>query len=292
MIKSMTGYGRCREVAGGKDIQVEVKSVNSRYIDATVKTGRLYIALEEKLKALASEYLSRGKVDSFLTVDSVNGDKIDLSVNREYLDSYVRLLRELKEEYDLAGEVGVSTVASRPEVFTSVRPDEDMEEVWAAVEPIARKAFDVFVDMRAREGKKLAEDLLGHLSVLESIRNRIAEKVPEAVAECNRKMRERICELLGNTPVDESRLLTECAIFADKADISEELARLDSHCAQFRHMLEEPVPVGRKLDFLVQEMNREVNTVGSKSSDTGFASLVIEAKSVIEKIREQIQNVE
>ena len=292
MIKSMTGYGRNREIASGKDILVEVKSVNSRYIDATVKTGRLYIALEEKLKSLASEYLSRGKVDIFLTVDSVNGDRIDLSANREYLDSFVKLLRELKDEYGLSGDVTVATVASRPEVFNSVRPDEDMEEVWAAVEPVARKAFDIFVDMRVREGKKLADDLLTHLSSLEEIRKEIVLKVPAAVEECNRKMRERIEELLGNTPVDEARLLTECAIFADKADISEELARLESHCAQFRHMLTEDVPVGRKLDFLVQEMNREVNTIGSKSSDTGFASLVIQAKSVLEKIREQIQNVE
>ena len=292
MVKSMTGYGRCREVVGGLDIQVEVKSVNSRYIDATVKTGRLYIALEERLKSLASEYLSRGKVDLFLTIDHVNGDRIDLSANREYLDSFVRLLRELKEEYDLSGDITVATVANRPEVFTSVRPDEDMEEVWAAVEPVARKAFGVFVEMRTREGRKMAEDLLGHLSVLEQLRAKIAERVPDAVAECNEKMKARIRELLDGVPVDESRLLTECAIFADRADISEELARLGSHCEQFRHMLEEDVPVGRKLDFLVQEMNRECNTIGSKSSDTGFASLVIDAKSTLEKIREQIQNIE
>lgn len=288
----MTGYGRCREVVGGRDIQVEIKSVNSRYIDLNIKTGRIYIALEEKLKSLVPSYLSRGKADVFLTIENVNGDRVDLSVNREYLDGFVRLLRELKEEYDLQGDVSVSTVASRPEVFTSVRPDEDMEEVWAAVEPVARKAFDVFVDMRIREGQKLAEDLLGHLSSLEAIRLKILEAVPDAVRACNERMRARIEELLGAVPVDESRLLTECAVFADKADISEELARLDSHCAQFRHMLQENVPVGRKLDFLVQEMNREVNTIGSKSSDTGFASLVIEAKSVLEKIREQIQNVE
>ena len=292
MVKSMTGYGRCREVVGGLDIQVEVKSVNSRYIDATVKTGRLYIALEERLKSLASEYLSRGKVDLLLTIDHVNGDRIDLSANREYLDSFVRLLRELKEEYDLSGDITVATVANRPEVFTSVRPDEDMEEVWAAVEPVARKAFGVFVEMRIREGHKMAEDLLGHLSVLEQLREKIAERVPDAVAECNEKMKARIRELLDGVPVDESRLLTECAIFADRADISEELARLGSHCEQFRHMLEEDVPVGRKLDFLVQEMNRECNTIGSKSSDTGFASLVIDAKSTLEKIREQIQNIE
>ena len=292
MVKSMTGYGRCREVIGGLDIQVEVKSVNSRYIDATVKTGRLYMALEERLKSLASEYLSRGKVDLFLTVDHVNGDKIDLSANREYLDSFVRLLRELKEEYDLSGDITVATVANRPEVFTSVRPDEDMEEVWAAVEPVARKAFNVFVDMREREGRKMAEDLLGHLSVLEQLREKIAERVPDAVAECNERMKARIRELLDGVPVDESRLLTECAVFADRADISEELARLGSHCEQFRHMLAETVPVGRKLDFLVQEMNRECNTIGSKSSDTGFASLVIDAKSTLEKIREQIQNIE
>lgn len=292
MVKSMTGYGRCREVVNGKDIQVEVKSVNSRYIDANIKTGRLYGALEEKLKSLASEYISRGKIDIYLTIENIDGDKIDLSVNKEYLDSYVALLRKIKDDYQLGGDVTVQTVANKPEVFNVVKPDEDMEAVWKDVELVARKAFDIFLSMRKVEGQKMKEDCLGHLQTLETIRTELVAKAPSVVAEANEKMKARIREILGAVPMDETRLLTECAVYADKADISEELARLDSHCKQFRSMMEEDVPVGRKLDFLVQEINRECNTIGSKSADTNFAKLVIEAKSTVEKIREQIQNIE
>ena len=292
MIKSMTGYGRCREVVGGRDILVEVKSVNSRYIDANIKTGRLYNALEEKLKSLASTYISRGKIDNYLTIENIDGDKVNLTVNREYLESYVHLLRQIQSDYGLGGDVTVQTIASKPDIFSQTKADEDMDEVWAAVEGVARKAFDIFLSMRMTEGERMAADVLGHLARLEAIRAELVQKAPQVVAESNERMLNRIRELLGGVQVDESRLLTECAIFADKADISEELARLDSHFAQFRSMLQENVPVGRKLDFLVQEINRECNTIGSKSSDTEFAKLVIEAKSTVEKIREQIQNIE
>ncbi len=292
MVKSMTGYGRCREVVDGRDILVEVKSVNSRYIDANIKTGRLYNALEEKLKSLASTYISRGKVDIYLTVENLNGEKTELNVNREYLESYIHLLRMIQQEYGLGGEVTVQTVANKPDIFSQVKADEDMDEVWAAVEPVAKKAFDIFVEMRKAEGQKMAADVLNHLATLETIREELVTRAPQVVAESNARMQNRIREILGNVPADESRLLTECAVFADKADISEELARLDSHFKQFRSMLEENVPVGRKLDFLVQEINRECNTIGSKSNDTSFAKLVIEAKSAVEKIREQIQNIE
>ncbi|MBQ3003764.1 MAG: YicC family protein [Clostridia bacterium] len=292
MIKSMTGYGRCREVVGGRDILVEVKSVNSRYIDANIKTGRLYNALEEKLKSLASTYISRGKIDIYLTIENIDGDKVNLSVNREYLESYVHLLRQIQAEYGLGGDVTVQTIANKPDIFSQTKADEDMDEVWSAVEGVARKAFDIFMSMRKAEGERMAADVLGHLEHLEAIRRELVTKAPQVVAESNERMMNRIRELLAGVQVDESRLLTECAVFADKADISEELARLDSHFAQFRSMLREDVPVGRKLDFLVQEINRECNTIGSKSSDTEFAKLVIEAKSTVEKIREQIQNIE
>ena len=292
MVKSMTGYGRCREVVDGRDILVEVKSVNSRYIDANIKTGRLYNALEEKLKSLASTYISRGKVDIYLTVENLDGEKTQLSVNKEYLESYIHLLRKIQQEYGLGGDVTVQTVANKPDIFSQVKADEDMDEVWTAVEPVARKAFGIFMEMRKAEGQKMAADVLNHLTTLEAIREELVTRAPQVVAESNARMQNRIREILGNVPADESRLLTECAVFADKADISEELARLDSHFKQFRSMLEEDVPVGRKLDFLVQEINRECNTIGSKSNDTSFAKLVIEAKSAVEKIREQIQNIE
>jgi uncharacterized protein (TIGR00255 family) len=292
MVKSMAGYGRCREVVDGRDILVEVKSVNSRYIDANIKTGRLYNALEEKLKSLASTYISRGKVDIYLTVENLAGEKTQLNVNEEYLESYIHLLRKIQQEYGLGGEVTVQTIANKPDIFSQVKTDEDMDEVWAAVEPVAKKAFDIFVEMRKAEGQKMAADVLNHLATLEAIREELVTRAPQVVAESNARMQSRIREILAGVPADESRLLTECAVFADKSDISEELARLDSHFKQFRSMLEEKVPVGRKLDFLVQEINRECNTIGSKSNDTSCAKLVIETKSAVEKIREQIQNIE
>ncbi len=292
MIKSMTGYGRHREVIDGRDILCEVKSVNSRYLDTNIKLGRAYNALEEKVKQYASSRVSRGKMDIYISIDNIAGDDNGLSVNEKFLESYVSLLRDIKERYTLGGDVTIQTVAGRNEVFVTTRPDEDTEAAGRALLVVMEKAFDGFTEMRLAEGAKLEADLLSHLSVLEEIRASIAERAPLSVKESNEKMKARIKELLEGASYDEQRLLTECAVFADKADISEELARLDSHFAQFKKILKESVPVGRKLDFLVQEMNREVNTIGSKCNDGEIARQVIEAKSYVEKIREQIQNIE
>ncbi|MBO5767095.1 MAG: YicC family protein [Clostridia bacterium] len=292
MIKSMTGYGRHREVIDGRDILCEVKSVNSRYLDTNIKLGRLYNALEEKVKQYASTRVSRGKMDIYISIENIAGDDNGLSVNEKFLESYVALLRDIKDRYSLGGDVTIQTVAGRNEVFVTTRPDEDTEAAGKALLVVMEKAFDSFTAMREEEGKKLEADLLSHLSVLEGIREFIVERAPLSVKENNERMKARIKELLEGAEYDEQRLLTECAVFADKADISEELARLDSHFSQFKKILKENVPVGRKLDFLVQEMNREVNTIGSKCNDGEVARQVIEAKSYVEKIREQIQNIE
>lgn len=292
MIKSMTGYGRHREVIDGRDILCEVKSVNSRYLDTNIKIGRMYNALEDTVKQYASSRVSRGKMDIYISIDNIQGDDNGLAVNEKFLESYVKLLRDIKSRYELGGDVTIQTVAGRNEVFVTTRPDEDTEAAGKALLVVMEKAFDGFTAMREAEGEKLKADLLSHLSVLENIRAGIVERAPESIKENNEKMKARIRELLDGANYDESRLLTECAIFADKADISEELARLDSHFSQFKKILEESVPVGRKLDFLVQEMNREVNTIGSKCNDSDIAKSVIEAKSYVEKIREQIQNIE
>ena len=292
MIKSMTGYGRHREVIDGRDILCEVKSVNSRYLDTNIKLGRMYNALEDKVKQYAMTRVSRGKLDIYISIENIAGDDNGLSVNEKFLESYVKLLREIKEKYELAGEVSIHTVAGRNEVFVTTRPDEDTEAAGKALLVVMEKAFDGCTAMRQAEGEKLSADLLSHLAVLEGIRADIVKRAPESVRESNEKMKNRIRELLDGANYDEARLLTECAVFADKADISEELARLDSHFAQFKKILKEDVPVGRKLDFLVQEMNREVNTIGSKCNDSEIAKQVIEAKSYVEKIREQIQNIE
>lgn len=292
MIKSMTGFGRHRAAENGYDVLCEVKSVNSRYLDTTVKTGRSYGVLEERIKAFAANRFSRGKLDIYVGIEKAAGENACITPDEEFIDRYVRQLREIKKRWKLSGGVSVSDIAMRNESFCFKREDEDMELVWSSVAPVLENAFASFASMREKEGEKLAEDLLGHLTVLEGIREKIAQRAPAAVAESNEKMKARIKELLEGAEYDESRLLTECAVFADKADISEELARLGSHFSQFRSIINENAPVGRKLDFLVQEMNREVNTIGSKANDGEIAKLVIEAKSTVEKIREQIQNVE
>ena len=292
MVKSMTGYGRERERSGEWDIQVEVRSVNSRYLDLSVRTGRLYGALEEKLKSLASASFSRGKLEVNLTVEPVGGGNVELSLNRTFVESYVRLLRQMQREFSLGGDVTVQTVAAKPDSFLQTTPDEDMNAVWAAVEPVARRAFALCTEMRETEGRRLEEDLLSHIESLEAMRSEVETLLPQVVAEANERMRNRVRELLGQVPVDESRLLTECAVLADKADVSEEVARLDSHLRQFRELLREDAPVGRRLDFLTQEINRECNTIGSKSADLRFTKLVLAAKNEFEKIREQVQNIE
>ncbi|MBQ7048438.1 MAG: YicC family protein [Clostridia bacterium] len=292
MVLSMTGYGRCRELVENKDICFEIKSVNSRYLDFNIKLGRLYTPLEERVKQLVSSRISRGKVDVYLNVTNPEGDVTTLSLNKDYLEAYLGVMNKVSEEYGVKGEVTLSMVSSKSEVFNVTRVDEDMEKAWELIKPVAEKALDAFCAMRAAEGKKLVADIKEHANNTAVLRAKIQERAPLAVAAAKDKMLARIKDLLESVNPDEGRLLTECAIFADKADINEEIARLGSHFSQLENILAEGGPVGRKLDFLVQEINREVNTIGSKSQDVEIARFVIDAKSEIEKIREQIQNLE
>lgn len=292
MAKSMTGYGRARSLVGGRDITFEVKSVNNRFLDLTVKMSRLYNPLEDRIKQLVRNYTTRGKVDVYLTVDNIEGDKTELAVNREFVDSYVRQLRSLQNEYELAGGVDVSIVASRQETFITKKSDEDTESVWAAIEPVAREALEGYLAMRRTEGEKLKDDILARIDKLEKLRNDISVIAPASVAAAKARMVERIKELCGNVPFDESRLITECAVYADKADITEELVRLGSHFSQLGKLLSKDDNIGKTVDFLLQETNREINTIGSKSNDVKIANIVVEVKSELEKIREQIQNIE
>lgn len=292
MVLSMTGYGRCRELVENKDICFEIKSVNSRYLDFNIKLGRLYTPLEERVKQLVSSKISRGKVDVYLSVTNPEGDVTTLSLNKDYLEAYLGVMNKVSEEYGVKGEVTLSMVSSKSEVFNVTRVDEDMEKAWELIKPVAEKALDAFCAMRAAEGKKLVADIKEHADNTAALRAKIQERAPLAVAAAKDKMLARIKDLLEGVNPDEGRLLTECAIFADKADINEEIARLGSHFSQLENILAEGGPVGRKLDFLVQEINREVNTIGSKSQDVEIARFVIDAKSEIEKIREQIQNLE
>ena len=292
MVRSMTGFGRCKMPIDGMIITVEVKSVNSRYTDITVKCPRLYSVFEERLKQMCCSYLTRGKVEIYLSVELPQGEKVSLAVNRDYLESYLKLLGDIKEQYQPAGDITLSMIAARGDIFVVSKPEDDIEAVWNAVSTVAKNAFASFVDMRLREGERMKHDILSHLDVIQQKRAVIAARAADAIKESNERMRARITELLAGVAYDEARLLTECAVFADKADISEELARLDSHIAQFRRALDKEDQVGRKLDFMIQEMNREVNTTGSKSTDQVIVSAVIDLKCELEKVREQIQNLE
>ena len=293
MIKSMTGYGRAREVRNKRDITVEVRSVNNRYLDCTVKMPRMYSFAEDAVKQCVQRAISRGKVDVFITVDASAADVAKVTVNRELAAQYAAALGELSDVCGTADyRPAPETLARFPDVLTVTKADEDLETVSADLCAVLDEALAAYNDMRAVEGQKLAEDILGRADTIEAITARVEERSPQTVAEYREKLLARMQEVLQSTTIDESRILTEAAIYADKTAVDEETVRLRSHLQQLDGMLNEVKPVGRKLDFLVQEMNRETNTIGSKANDVSMAQIVVNIKSEIEKIREQIQNIE
>ncbi|HBL84013.1 MAG: YicC family protein [Clostridiales bacterium GWF2_38_85] len=292
MIKSMTGYGRVKKLINGRDIIVEIRSVNSRFLDTTVRLNRMYSPFEDKLKQLVSEYISRGKIEIYTSVDNISGDKVELTLNKEYIEGYIKALKTIVDDYNVPGEITLSMLASKPDAFNLKKLDEDMNEIWEAVKEVAAASFNEFDRMREIEGQNLKVDLIERIKIVEQISLKIFELSPKSVEAHNQKLRERVRTLLEGAEVDEARLLAECAILADKLDITEELVRLKSHIDQLKTILEEDNPTGRKLDFLLQEINREVNTCGSKANDIEIAKLVVDAKSELERIREQIQNIE
>ena len=292
MIRSMTGYGRARELLNGRDITCEIKSVNNRYLEQNVRINRMYSAFEERIKKAVSERVSRGKIDVYVSIDNIEGDPTQLSLNREYLEAYMDSLRKIKEDYGVAGEIDLRMLSMKQEVFIARKPEEDIESVWLDVRTVLGGALDAYMQMREKEGEKLREDISARLASLACMREKLALLAPDSVKEANARMCELVRELLGGAPVDETRLLTECAVYADRCDVTEELVRLGSHLAQFEDMLEKSAAIGKKMDFLVQEINREINTTGSKCNNTEMAAIVIDAKAELEKIREQIQNIE
>ena len=295
LIKSMTGYGRARQTVNGRDITVEVRSVNNRYLDCSVKMPRAYIFAEDAVKAMVQKSASRGKVDVFVTVDSLGAEETVVAVNEPLAKSYLAALKSL---YALGGGSWVKSscyatdLARMPDVLTVTKAEEDLESLSADLCGVLKEALEAHAAMRSKEGQKLAEDILGRLDAIEAITGRIEERSPQTVAEYREKLLARMQEVLQSTTIDEGRILTEAAIFADKVAVDEETVRLRSHLGQLREMLESGEPVGRKLDFLIQEVNRESNTIGSKCSDVAIARDVVELKAEIEKIREQVQNIE
>jgi len=292
MIKSMTGYGGAKGSVEGLELSVEVKSVNNRYLDTTVRLPRAFIFAEEAIKAAVQKHISRGKVDVYITVDSSKTENVVVSVNEPLLEGYISALRLIAEKYGLQDDITAVNVARFQDVLTVEKKELDQDSLAAGICGILEEALSALDGMRLREGEKLREDILGRLTVIESMVSFVEERSPQTIAEYTERLKQRIREFLENREIDESRLLTEVAIFADKVAVDEETVRLRSHISQFRELIMGGSPVGRKLDFLIQEFNREVNTIGSKCSDGAIARTVVELKAEIEKIREQIQNIE
>ena len=292
MVKSMTGYGRARETLNGRDITVEVRSVNNRYLDCTVKVPRTYIFVEDAVKSHVQKAVSRGKVDVFVTIDATAADETVIAVNEPLAHGYYEALTKLKEMFALDGELTAATLAKFPDVLTVTKAEEDLESVAGDICAVLDDALAAYNNMRTVEGAKLSEDIAGRAATIETVVGKVEERSPQTVAAYREKLLSRMQEVLQSTAVDESRILTEAAIFADKIAVDEETVRLRSHIAQLRTMLESDQPVGRKLDFLIQEVNRECNTIGSKCNDLTIAQDVVNMKAEVEKIREQVQNIE
>ncbi len=292
MIRSMTGYGRYQDTVDGMDITVEIKAVNHRYYEYSSRLPRAYGFLDDKLKAYLQGSISRGKVDVYVFIDTADAPGSRVTVNHSLVQGYLKALGEIRETYGLRNDVSVMSLARYPDLLTVHREAEDEEAVWAAVRTVADVALNRFLQMREKEGEKLQEDILSRAAAILEAVGQVEERSPQTVREHMDKVQARMRELLGTATVDEQRLLTEAALFADKIAVAEETVRLRSHISQLEHMLAGNEAVGRKLDFLVQEINREANTIGSKAQDVQLARVVVDIKAEIEKIREQIQNIE
>lgn len=292
MIRSMTGYGRCQQTLDGMDITVEIKSVNHRYYEYNSRLPRAYGFLDDYLKTYLQGCISRGKVDILVWIDTVDAPGSTVVVNQSLAEAYYRAACELAAGLGLPNDITVRTLCQYPDVLTVRKAAEDEEAIWAAVRQVTDGALQRFVAMREREGASMREDILGRRQTILKAVEFVEERSPQTVREHMDKVRARMRELLETAAVDEQRLLTEAAIFADKIAVAEETVRLRSHLDQLEQLMNGDEPVGRKLDFLVQEINRETNTIGSKSQDVQLARVVVDVKAEIEKIREQIQNIE
>ncbi len=291
-MKSMTGYGTAETMYMGKKITVEIKSVNSRYSDISVKMPRLYSFLEAPVKKAVTGYTSRGKIDVYINIDSSEDETKAVTVNVNLAKAYQDAINKIAEETNTQGEVNAITLARLPDVLSIDAEDEDAEEMTKVVLSALDEAGKMYTKMREDEGYNMLLVLTEHLNVIENIVNIIEEHAPEIVTVYRAKIEARMKEIMGSVPYDESRLLTEVALFADKVNVDEEIARLKSHIEQMREMFRAEEPIGRKMDFLIQEMNREINTTGSKCNSLSIARNVIDVKAEIEKLREQVQNIE
>lgn len=292
MIKSMTGYGSAKGTVEGIEVCVELKSVNNKFLDTSVRLPRSFLFAEETVKSAVMSHITRGKVDVFVTVDSSMADDMVVKVNEPLLKGYIAALEQIAKENDLLNDITAMSVSRFPDVLNVEKKELDAEAVAAGIRNIAEQALCDFDAMRIREGAKLKEDVLAKLETIEKLVTVIETESPKTVEEYREKLRQKLLEVLGTSGIDETRIVTEAAIFADKVAVDEETVRLRSHMAQLRTMLDGGSPIGRKIDFLLQEFNREANTTGSKCQNADIAHVVVDLKSEIEKIREQIQNIE
>ena len=292
MIKSMTGYGSAKGSVDGLEITIELKSVNNRFLDCSVRMPRSFLFAEDAIKSAVQKHISRGKVDVFVTVDSSQSGDMAVKVNEPLLKGYLDALSHISEEYQLPNEVTALALSRFPDVLVVEKREMDAEAITAAFCEIAERALNDFDAMREREGEKLRDDVLHRLDLIEGFVSSVEEEAPKTVAEYRRRLEQKMMEVLNGAGVDESRILTEAALFADHIAVDEETVRLRSHMEQLRGMIVGRSPIGRKIDFLIQEFNREANTIGSKCQNSDIAHVVVDLKSEIEKIREQIQNIE
>lgn len=292
MINSMTGYGRGSYEKDGRRFNVEMKSVNNRYLDISVKLPRQINVLEDNIRKYISESVSRGKVDVYVTQDKFNEDDIEVSVDTSLADAYYNAFKVISERYDIRDDVSVSLIAKSPDVIVIDKKQDDQEEIWGILKGALEQAMNMFIDMRQTEGLKLSQDIVRRADIIGDLVVKVEERAPVLVDEYREKISQRVQEYLKDIAIDQTRLLNEVAFFADKASITEEIVRLKSHIVQLKSTFKSSQPIGRKLDFLLQEMNRETNTIGSKANDLYITNMVVDIKSELEKIREQIQNLE
>ena len=292
MIKSMTGFGRCEVTENNRKFTVEMKAVNHRYLDVNVKMPKKLNFFESSIRSELKNYVSRGKVDLFITYEDLSENTSNVHYNKELAAEYLKYLRQMQQDFGLEDDVRVSTLSKYPDVFTMEENDGDEEEIWKELKKALDGAAEMFVQSRITEGENLKNDLIGKLDGILKLVDFIAARSPQIIAEYRQKLQDKVKEMLGDNTVDESRLITEVAIFADKVCVDEEMVRLRSHVETTKNALMEGGSIGRKLDFIAQEMNREANTILSKSGDLEISNCGIELKTEIEKVREQIQNVE
>ena len=292
MIKSMTGFGRSEIVKGNRKISVEIKSVNHRYLEAGIKMPKKLNVFESRMRDLLKKYATRGKIDIFINYEDDSESQVNLKFNQNIADEYMAIFNNMSEKYNLKNDMTVGGLARFPEVITMDKVQEDEEELWHFIEEAMKAALEQFVNTRILEGENLKKDLLGKLDHMEELVAFVEKRSPEIMKEYRSKLESKVKELLGDTTIDESRIATEVIIYADKICVDEETVRLRSHIEHARKCLNEDGGIGRKMDFIAQEMNREANTTLSKANDIEISNAAIDLKTEIEKVREQIQNIE